>query len=68
MMEIVAVGAGMLVLFSWLFLFGAVIQARYGGMRDERSRCLGWLAARDSDVWSDYLKFLDACDNGWRES
>ena len=56
---------GVIVLLSWLFLIGAVIAARQGGARDVESRFLGWLAQRDYDVWTDYIKFKRECDTAW---
>ena len=58
---------GLVVLLSWLFLAASVVAARQGGIRDAESIFLGWLAQRDYDVWNDYVAFMNARKNAWKE-
>ena len=58
---------GLVVLLSWLFLAASVVAARQGGIRDAESMFLGWLAQRDYDVWNDYVAFMNARKNAWKE-
>ena len=58
---------GVVVLLSWLFLAASVVAARQGGIRDAESMFLGWLAHRDYQVWTDYVAFMNARKNAWKE-